>query len=68
MYTPSLQYSLVHAHIQDLHRSAQTRSRQSITAMGRTAIRKRRRLQLSIYLARASEHFAGQSAPEAYAF
>jgi hypothetical protein len=36
--------------------------------MGRTAIRRRRRLHLSIYLSRALQHFAGHAAPEAYAF
>jgi hypothetical protein len=68
MYSQSLQHQLVHAHIQDLHRLRQPRSTEPITTVGRTATRRRRRLQLAAYLARASERFVGHAPPQAYAF
>ena len=68
MYSPSLQRLLIEARTQELHCTRQTWSAQPVTTMGRTAIRKRRKLRRSIYLSRALDRFAGRPAPEAYAF
>jgi hypothetical protein len=68
MYSPSLQYSLVQAHVQELHRSRQTWRAQPFTTNDRTAIGRRHRLQLSSYLSRAIGRFVGHVAPEAPAF
>lgn len=68
MYSPSLQHLLVQDHIQDLHRSRQTRSTQPIITNERIAARHRYAAKLSAYLARTIERFGGHPAPEAYAF
>jgi hypothetical protein len=68
MYSPSLQHLTVQDHIQELHRSRQTRNPQPITTNERIAARHRYAAKLSAYLARASERFVGHVAPEAYAF
>jgi hypothetical protein len=68
MYSPSLQYSLVQVHIQELHRARQTRSAQPITTKDRTATRRRNAVTLSAYLSRAIERFVGHVTPEAPAF
>jgi hypothetical protein len=41
---------MIQAHIHDLHRARRTRGAQPIATMSRPGVRKRRRLQLSIYL------------------
>jgi hypothetical protein len=68
MYSPSLQHLLVQDHIQDLHRSRQTRSTQPIITNERIAARLRQAAKLSAYLERTVERFVGHPAPEAYAF
>lgn len=67
MYSPSLHGLLVQAHIQELQRSRRMSSAQPITTNERIAARHRNAAQLSAYLARAIERFAGHPAPEAYA-
>jgi len=68
MYSPSLQHRLVQDHIQELHRSRQTRSAQPITTNERIAARHRHAAKPSACLIRAIERFAGHRAREAYAF
>jgi hypothetical protein len=68
MYSPSLQHRLVQDHIQELHRSRQTRSAQPITTNERIAARHRNAAKPSTCLTRAIERFVGHPAPEAYAF
>ena len=65
MYSPSLQHRLIQAHIQDLHRSRQTRSTQPITTSVRTATPHRHTPRVGAYLARAIERFVGHPGPEA---
>jgi hypothetical protein len=67
MHSPSLQCLWVQAHIEELHRSRQTRNTQPITTNELIAARHRNAVKLPVYLARAIERFVGQSAPEAYA-
>ena len=68
MYSPSLQHLFAQAHIQDLHRSRQTRSTQPIITNERIAARHRNAAKLSACLKRAIERFVGHPAAEAYAF
>jgi hypothetical protein len=68
MYSPYLQGLLVQAHIEELHRSRQTRNAQPITTNARIAARNPHAAKLSAYLSRSIERFVGHPAPEAYAF
>ena len=68
MYSPSLQHMLAQDHIQELHRSRQTRNTHPLVTNERIAARHRNAAKLSAYLARAAERFVGHPVPEAYAF